>query len=301
MEAGAVNVNASHQIGLDAPFGGFKQSGLGREGGKEGLMHYVEVKTVLIKYATVSRIRGSLLTVNSMQCRRWSRSCVCHVTGMGVVIVRRDWRPTWRRLPADRRATISLSVESPSHPFVDLIRREEVKRPRFFRKWLIGEWACSALFHPITLQLSKVSLALFTRSRQKHWKISPPTPVLKHVSSCGAAPTETFSFGRAARPSQGGGRLNGPQYSRRGGGHSSHATPLGVQYAGMRPRVPMGTAACLSSQLSCLLACSPCPNGLSAPRSSVGTSDLAKEAPTAETRNRAWTASVRSDLDFFLT
>lgn len=48
IEAGCVNVNTSQVFSLDAPFGGFKQSGLGREGGKQGLMHYVEAKTIAI-------------------------------------------------------------------------------------------------------------------------------------------------------------------------------------------------------------------------------------------------------------
>jgi acyl-CoA reductase-like NAD-dependent aldehyde dehydrogenase len=30
------------------PFGGFKQSGIGREGGVEGLMAYLEQKTMLL-------------------------------------------------------------------------------------------------------------------------------------------------------------------------------------------------------------------------------------------------------------
>jgi acyl-CoA reductase-like NAD-dependent aldehyde dehydrogenase len=30
------------------PYGGFKQSGLGREGGVEGLMGYLEIKTILL-------------------------------------------------------------------------------------------------------------------------------------------------------------------------------------------------------------------------------------------------------------
>lgn len=53
IDAGMVNVNSSQMFAFDAPFGGFKQSGIGREGGKEGLMHYMESKTVFIKSVTI--------------------------------------------------------------------------------------------------------------------------------------------------------------------------------------------------------------------------------------------------------
>jgi aldehyde dehydrogenase (NAD+) len=49
LEAGTVNVNTSHSIHPTTPFGGWKQSGLGREGGRAGLMQYVESKTINIK------------------------------------------------------------------------------------------------------------------------------------------------------------------------------------------------------------------------------------------------------------
>lgn len=49
IDSGMVNINTSQGFGMEVPFGGYKQSGLGREGGKAGLMHYVEAKTILIK------------------------------------------------------------------------------------------------------------------------------------------------------------------------------------------------------------------------------------------------------------
>jgi len=51
IDSGMVNINSSQMFGIDAPFGGYKQSGIGREGGKQGLMHYVEAKTICINMA----------------------------------------------------------------------------------------------------------------------------------------------------------------------------------------------------------------------------------------------------------
>lgn len=49
IHSGLVNINTSQQAGLEAPMGGAKQSGLGREGGRLGLMSYLEAKTIFIK------------------------------------------------------------------------------------------------------------------------------------------------------------------------------------------------------------------------------------------------------------
>jgi len=49
LEAGSVWVNQYKAIRFQAPFGGFKQSGLGRELGKYSLEEYCEIKTVSIK------------------------------------------------------------------------------------------------------------------------------------------------------------------------------------------------------------------------------------------------------------
>lgn len=49
INAGNVNINSSQTFSSVVPFGGFKESGLGREGGKHGLMAYLEAKTLHIK------------------------------------------------------------------------------------------------------------------------------------------------------------------------------------------------------------------------------------------------------------
>ena len=48
IRAGTVNVNGGNFYGADAPFGGYKQSGLGREMGREGFEEYLETKTIAI-------------------------------------------------------------------------------------------------------------------------------------------------------------------------------------------------------------------------------------------------------------
>ncbi|XP_046737988.1 aldehyde dehydrogenase 1A1-like isoform X1 [Diprion similis] len=52
VEAGSVWVNQYNALCSQTPFGGFKQSGLGRELGKEGLDAYLETKTISIKLPT---------------------------------------------------------------------------------------------------------------------------------------------------------------------------------------------------------------------------------------------------------
>ena len=48
LRAGTVWVNSYNALSNAAPFGGFKESGIGREGGQYGLENYTEVKTVTI-------------------------------------------------------------------------------------------------------------------------------------------------------------------------------------------------------------------------------------------------------------
>jgi acyl-CoA reductase-like NAD-dependent aldehyde dehydrogenase len=48
LKAGTVWVNTYNQFDVAAPFGGFKQSGFGRELGGEAIRHYTETKTVWV-------------------------------------------------------------------------------------------------------------------------------------------------------------------------------------------------------------------------------------------------------------
>jgi aldehyde dehydrogenase (NAD+) len=48
LEAGQVYVNTWLAGGIETPFGGYKQSGYGREKGLEALHHYTQVKCVMV-------------------------------------------------------------------------------------------------------------------------------------------------------------------------------------------------------------------------------------------------------------
>ena len=48
IDAGVLSVNTNTSVRVTTPFGGFKQSGVGRELGPHALDHYTEVKNVYI-------------------------------------------------------------------------------------------------------------------------------------------------------------------------------------------------------------------------------------------------------------
>jgi aminomuconate-semialdehyde/2-hydroxymuconate-6-semialdehyde dehydrogenase len=52
IDAGTVWVNTWMMRDLRVPFGGFKQSGVGREGGEEVMRFYAEPKNVCVKLST---------------------------------------------------------------------------------------------------------------------------------------------------------------------------------------------------------------------------------------------------------
>jgi betaine-aldehyde dehydrogenase len=47
-DTGMISVNTSSSVHIEAPFGGMKRSGIGREQGMAALEHYTELKTVFI-------------------------------------------------------------------------------------------------------------------------------------------------------------------------------------------------------------------------------------------------------------
>jgi aldehyde dehydrogenase (NAD+) len=48
LKAGTIGVNGAYLPDNNLPFGGYKQSGSGRELGKEGLMAYLQAKSIKI-------------------------------------------------------------------------------------------------------------------------------------------------------------------------------------------------------------------------------------------------------------
>jgi aldehyde dehydrogenase (NAD+) len=48
IQAGTVAVNSNYMPDIQVPFGGFKQSGQGRECGREGLDAYLQAKSIKI-------------------------------------------------------------------------------------------------------------------------------------------------------------------------------------------------------------------------------------------------------------
>jgi len=54
VEAGQIYVNDFMPIGVEAPFGGYKMSGIGREKGVESLLHYTQLKTVSVSMDSAS-------------------------------------------------------------------------------------------------------------------------------------------------------------------------------------------------------------------------------------------------------
>ena len=48
IEAGTVGINSAFNASPQTPFGGFKQSGYGRESGVEGIKNYLQPKTIHI-------------------------------------------------------------------------------------------------------------------------------------------------------------------------------------------------------------------------------------------------------------
>ena len=48
LDAGQIQINRYTGAGVEIPFGGYKNSGLGREKGVDAMRHYTQVKSVIV-------------------------------------------------------------------------------------------------------------------------------------------------------------------------------------------------------------------------------------------------------------
>jgi betaine-aldehyde dehydrogenase len=48
LRVGSVSVNSPAPLDFGSPFGGFKKSGVGREGGPEGIAGYLEPQSIIL-------------------------------------------------------------------------------------------------------------------------------------------------------------------------------------------------------------------------------------------------------------
>ena len=59
LEAGTIWINNYNVTPIEVPFGGYKQSGIGRENGLAAIAHYTQLKTVYVEMGDVDRMDGS--------------------------------------------------------------------------------------------------------------------------------------------------------------------------------------------------------------------------------------------------
>ena len=95
IEAGVLSINSNTSVRVTTPFGGFKQSGVGRELGPHALDHYTEVKSVYYATGGLSGSAGREGLRHHRRGERHRRRDRAAVPGGG-----RDGR---RRRPARRR------------------------------------------------------------------------------------------------------------------------------------------------------------------------------------------------------
>jgi (Z)-2-((N-methylformamido)methylene)-5-hydroxybutyrolactone dehydrogenase len=55
LQAGSIWVNTYRALAAQAPFGGFKESGIGRERGEAGLREYLTTRNVMIDFSDAER------------------------------------------------------------------------------------------------------------------------------------------------------------------------------------------------------------------------------------------------------
>src|SRR3546814_8004921 len=79
LEAGMVGLNRGLVSDPAAPFGGVKQSGLGREGGHEGVMEYLETQYVSRLEEHTSELQSLMRTSYAVFCLKKKNTTTFHV------------------------------------------------------------------------------------------------------------------------------------------------------------------------------------------------------------------------------
>ena len=104
IETGVLSINDNTSVRVSTPFGGFKQSGVGRELGPHALDHYTEVKNVYFRTEAglmAGRLEGKVCVITGAAERDRGRETARLFAEQGATVVGVDLdagtpRATWR-------------------------------------------------------------------------------------------------------------------------------------------------------------------------------------------------------------
>ena len=118
LETGVVSINSNTSVRVSTPFGGFKQSGVGRELGPHALEHYSELKTIY--YATEMRLAGKVCVVTGAS-GGIGAATVQRFQDEGATVVGVDLLPD---APGDMAIVADVTDENALHDMYVQVRKE---------------------------------------------------------------------------------------------------------------------------------------------------------------------------------